>query len=654
MESKLKMQNLVIVESPAKCRTLSKFLGPTYQIEASMGHVRDLPKSEMGIDIKNDFQPSYIIPKDKRKRVNQLRKIATTAKILWLATDPDREGEAIAWHILQLLDGKKANNKRIVFHEITSEAVKEAFKNPRQIDLKLVNAQQARRVLDRLVGYKLSPLLWKKVKSGLSAGRVQSVALRLVVEREKEIENFKSEEYWSIEASLRSQLNQDKIFGVVLAEQDGKKLSIKNKKEADWHVAALLKLDYKVLKVTKREVQRSAYPPFTTSTLQQVAAHLLGFSSKKTMSMAQYLYEHGFLTYIRTDSLSLAASAISQVRTYIEKNIGKTYLPISPKRYKTKSKLAQEAHEAIRPTDVNFKAEELKSIAGMNRDHIRLYELIWKRMVACQMSPAILDQTTVDVSAGNYLLKATGTTIKFDGWMRVSGKAEGDGEKILPDLSEGEKLDLLDLKAEQHFTQPPPRYTEATLIKRLEELGIGRPSTYAPILSTIQERVYVEKEDRKFVSTPLGLAVTNFLMKYFPDIVDYKFTAKMEDELDDIAQGKISWQPTIESFYKPFEKKVEDTEDVDRVKVGVEKSGQVCPECGGDLVIRYGKFGKFLACSSFPKCRHTESFGEVLNIKCPKDGGDVVVKKTKRGKLFYGCRNFPKCQFASWTKPKTT
>ncbi|MBI2017689.1 type I DNA topoisomerase [Candidatus Daviesbacteria bacterium] len=672
------MQNLVIVESPTKARTLQKFLGDKYQIEASMGHVRDLPKSDLGVDIEHNFEPQYIIPRDKRKTVNELKKIAKNAKNLYLATDPDREGEAIAWHIAELLRNselktqnsklKSEDIKRVVFHEITPEAIKEAFKNPREIDLKLVDAQQARRVLDRLVGYKLSPLLWIKVKKGLSAGRVQSVALRLIVEREREIQAFKAEEYWIIEAELESRIKnkqslrsndlQESRFIATLIEQNVKKLEISSKEEADGHVKNLEKASYIVSKITQKETRRFPYPPFTTSTLQQAAANKLGMSAKKTMMLAQNLYEHGFITYMRTDSVNLSAQAIGAVRTYIENSIGKSYLPKAARIFKSKSKNAQEAHEAIRVTDVRLQATGIRQQDNFNKDHVRLYDLIWKRFVACQMSEAVMDQTAIDILADNYLLRVTGSVIKFDGWLKLYGKEaekEGDEKKqVLPVLSEKQLLNLIQLIPGQHFTEPPPRYNEASLIKKLEELGIGRPSTYAPTLSTIQERFYVERVERKFIPTGLGFTVCDFLMEYFPDVFDYQFTAQMEDELDDIARGERQWKPTIKAFYDPFEKKLEQTEKTaQKVKMEVEMVDKNCPLCGKQLMVRIGKFGKFLACSGFPDCKHTESLEEKVNAKCPLDGGEIVVRKTRKGKTFYGCKNWPGCKFASWTKPKT-
>lgn len=673
------MQNLVIVESPTKAKTLSKFLGGSYQIEASMGHVRDLPKADLGVDIEHDFEPKYIIPKDKVKKVNQLKKAAKGVKVLWLATDPDREGEAIAWHLSELLRNseqlktkdsklKSEDIKRVVFHEITQQAIEEAFQNPRHLDLKLVDAQQARRVLDRIVGYQLSPVLWKKVKSGLSAGRVQSVALRLVVEREKEILAFKPVEYWNITAELETSAKrpastqrgeQEARFQAILIELNGKKLIIKNQTQADTHVKVLEKAGYIVEKITQKEVKRHPYPPFTTSTLQQAGANRLGFSAKKTMSLAQFLYEHGLITYMRTDSLNLSISAINFTRNLIAENFGKNYLPQKPKFYKSKSKNIQEAHEAIRPTDIKLKAQDLKhKIEAVTRDHIRLYELIWQRMLSCQMNEAVVEQTSVDIKAENYTLRATGSIIKFDGWLKVYGKSQEqedgeEGKQLLPQLSEGEDLRLEKLLPEQHFTEPPPRYNEASLIKKLEELGIGRPSTYAPTLSTIQERFYVEKIERKFSPTPVGIAVSDFLVTHFPEIVDYSFTAQMEDDLDNIAEGQKKWKEVLGEFYKPFEKTVENAESSTRVKIASETIDKACPKCGKPLVIKYGRFGKFLACSTFPECKHTENFEEKLNMKCPKCGtGEIILRKTKKGRPFYGCSSYPECDFASWNKPK--
>ncbi len=673
------MQNLVIVESPTKARTLGKFLGGKYQVEASMGHIRDLPKSELGVDIEHHFTPRYIIPRDKLKKVNELKKAAASAKNLWLATDPDREGEAIAWHLQELVAGgglgadkKKTREpraksqlptiRRVEFHEITEGAIKEAFEHPRDIDLQLVDAQQGRRVLDRVVGYKLSPLLWKKVKSGLSAGRVQSVALRLIVEREREVQAFNPIEFWSVEANLEAAERKNANFVATLIEQDGKKVEIPNGEVAGEITKQLQAATYKVSSVNTREVRKYPAPPFTTSTIQQTASSRLGFSAKKTMMVAQTLYERGLITYMRTDSVNLSTQAVGAIRNYIEQQVGKAYLPGSPRFYKTKSKVAQEAHEAVRPTDIRLGSEQLKMMDGMTRDHVRLYELIWKRALACQMSEAVLNQTTVDVKAENngskFLLRASGSVIKFDGWLKAYGKGADEEEKDekgqhLPVLNTDDRLSLLQLMPVQHFTEPPPRYNEASLIKKLEELGIGRPSTYAPIISTIQDRYYVEKMEKKFIPTPLGIAVTDFLLQYFPDIVDYDFTARMEDELDEIARGERRWQPTIEEFYTPFEKKLNEvSENAEKMQIASEVTDKVCPKCGKNLQVKYGKFGKFLACTGFPECKYTESIEEKVNARCPDCGGEIVVRRTKKGRPFYGCKNWPKCKYASWTKPK--
>lgn len=682
------MNNLVIVESPTKARTLSKFLGKNYRIEASMGHIRDLPKSELGVDVLANFEPKYIIPRDKKKKVNELKKVANEAKTIWLASDPDREGEAIAWHMAQLLSGSDSKGKktatqadqevkRVVFHEITEKAIKEAFEHPRDLNLQLVDAQQARRVLDRLVGYKLSPLLWKKVKRGLSAGRVQTVALRLVVEREREIDAFKAIEYWTIEAEVKK--TSGEMFIIELIEvnglkvkQEGDKFLIKSEAEAQKIVAELEKSAYQIKKIIQKEVKRYPSAPFTTSTLQQTAGNRLGMSAKKTMMLAQNLYEHGLISYMRTDSVTLSSYALDQTRTYIGSNFGKNYLPASPRVFKSKSKNAQEAHEAIRPTNLSVTPESIKD-DQFTRDHKRLYDLIFKRTVASQMSEAVLDQTTVDVQASNdqrpttndYLLRATGSVLKFDGWLKLYGVTQEveeskeseeseERKQILPKLEEGESLDLQKVSPSQHFTQPPPRYTEASLVKKLEELGIGRPSTYAPILSTIEDRFYVEREERKFKPTPLGLTVNDFLMKYFPDVFDYAFTAQMEDQLDEVASGEREWKKSIGDFYAPFEKKLAGVEDkAEKVTLEVEVVDKACPKCGKPLVVRTGRFGKFLACSGFPECKHTEPMESKIDAKCPDDGGDIVIRKTRRGKVFYGCKNWPNCKYASWTKPKS-
>lgn len=687
------MSREVVVESPTKARTLSRFLGSGYQIWASMGHVRDLPKAKLGVDIEKDYEPQYVIPKDKRKIVEHLKGTLKSAKEIILATDPDREGEAIAWHISQLLEdggqmvvkSKKSNNiepttskprfKRIVFHEITKEAIDEALKHPRAIDLKLVDAQVARRVLDRLVGYKLSPLLWFKVKRGLSAGRVQSVAVRLIVEREREIDRFEPKEYWTIEALLRKQLEDTEQkhveFEATLSQIDGKKAEVKNEVEANRIVEDLEAKSsvWEVAKADQKRILRRPYPPFTTSTLTQSAAHSLGYTSKKTMKLAQDLYEEGLISYHRTDSVNLAPIALVAARKFIKEVFGEKYVPKTPRVYKTKSKLAQEAHEAIRPTDIRIQNLESR-IQNLSKDHQRLYELIWKRFVACQMAEAIYDQVTLDIKVSgakrqdlSYLFRASGSKILFDGWQKVYGKTNQD-DKAVPALKVGERVDLLKLLPNQHFTEPPARFTEATLIKTLEEQGIGRPSTYAPIISTILERNYVELEERKFKPTPLGIATNDFLVENFPNLINVPFTAKMEDQLDDIANGKIAWKPMIKGFYEPFEKHLKKiSEKSGKVKVFTIATGEKCPE-GHSLVIRYGRFGKFLACEKFPEHKFTKTLEsdefkekrenlEKMNLKCPDSGDPIVIRKNRKGRIFYGCGGYPKCKWASWQLPTT-
>jgi DNA topoisomerase-1 len=691
------IMNLVIVESPTKARTIGQFLGKTYKVESSYGHVRDLPKSKLGIDIEKNFEPQYIIPVKSKKRVGQLKKEAEKADAVILATDEDREGESIAWHLIQALglNELKAKNsklkaiKRIVFHEITKPAIEEAIKNPRDIDIDLVDAQQARRVLDRLVGYKLSPFLWEKVMKRLSAGRVQSVALRLIVEREEEIKNFIPQEYWTITAILqKSQIPKSKsqipnTFEAILTAINGRELEkfdISNKEEAGKIVAEIEKCDYKVLSVKKKEVKRNPLPPFITSTLQQTASQRLRFSAKQTMRLAQNLYENGFITYMRTDSLNLSKESVFAAKSWIEKNLGENYAVSAPRFFKTKSKLAQEAHEAIRPTDSNLTPEKLKI---ENSQEKKLYELIWRRFIASQLPQARFDSTNIEIEAAilrtsdvqdiddnnfrtsdvqklnNYILKTTGSVLKFDGFLKIWPTTYE--EKELPPLTENEELKLKEIKPEQHFTEPPPRYNEASLIKTLEEYGIGRPSTYAPIISVIQERNYVIKnEQRKFEPTEIGIAVNKILVGHFPEIVDIKFTAKMENELDEIAQGKEKWQRVIKEFYEPFSKNLEQKyREVEKQKPVEEKTDEICEKCGKPMVIKYGRFGKFLACSGFPECRNTRTYADLTRthaegppVVCPKCGeGMVVRRRTKKGRFFYGCSKYPKCDFASWNKP---
>jgi DNA topoisomerase-1 len=671
--------NLIIVESPTKARTLSRFLGNEFGVEATMGHIKDLPKSVLGVDVKHNFAPQYLeIPK-KEEVIKLLKKEAKGAGQIYLASDPDREGEAIALHVKEIVGNGKT--KRIAFHEITKEAVEEAIAHPREIDKNLVDAQTARRVLDRLVGYKLSPLLWKKIRRGLSAGRVQSVAVRLIVDREREIEAFKSEEYWEIFTKVKSQRGvtrvgepqvrgpelvsrrkgpgaderQDPVFIIQLIKINDRTAEVKNKTEADKIIADLNKASHKIAEVSKKEAIKNPHPPFTTSTMTQSGARLFGWSSKKTMTVAQSLYEEGLITYHRTDSFNLALPEVEKVRKYIKKEFGDRYLPEQPRFYKTQSKVAQEAHEAIRPTNV-----ETRQIppTRYEKDAERLYELIWKRFVACQMMPSVYDETTIDVAAGEYLLRASGQVMKFDGWRKIIPAKVDPNEtiKVLPEVTKGEPLRREKVWGEQKFTLAPPRYNEASLIKTLEKLGIGRPSTYAPTVSTIQIRNYVEKDEgRQFIPTPVGVAVNDFLVEHFPKVFDYDFTAKMEGELDDIANGDVEWTVPIKEFYSPFEEKLSDVEEnAKRVKIEVEKLGKKCPECKvGELVIRTGRFGKFISCSRFPDCKYTEKYIEKVGIKCPECKiGDVIIKKTGRGRKFFGCSRYPKCKWASWRSPK--
>ena len=665
--------NLVIVESPAKARTIEKFLGQDFKVESSFGHVRDLPKSDLGVDVEHDFEPRYIIPTKAKKRVALLKKLAEKAETVILATDEDREGEAIAWHLVQALGLDEIKNKkskiknieRIVFHEITAKAILEALKNPRRIEQNLVDAQQARRILDRLVGYKLSPLLWKKVSRGLSAGRVQSVTVRLVVEREREREKFQKQEYWDIIAKLqatRDERQGENTFEAKLHKINNEvldKFAIKNEAGAKKILDALNGADWKVEAIEKKETKRNAYPPFTTSTLQQSAARKLGFSAKRTMMLAQQLYEGadidgdrtGLITYMRTDSLNLSQDSLSAAAGFIKSNFGPDYL--ETKTFKTKAKGAQEAHEAVRPTDPNRTPE---NIAGhLDPSQLKLYRLIWQRFMASQMSPAIFDATMVDVSAGkNHVFRANGLIKKFDGFTKVySLKTE---ETILPQLAPQEPLDLIELKPNQHFTEPPARYSEASLVKALEQHGIGRPSTYAPTLSTIQDRGYIEKdESKKFKPTQMGAIVNDLLVEHFPNIVNINFTAEMEKKLDSIAEDKIEWVPVIREFYEPFEKnlkeKMEELKKSDFKKD--EPTDKICPECGKPIVIKLGRFGKFYACTGFPDCKHTEKILEKIDMKCPLCvEGEVIVKHTRGKKIFYGCSRYPDCKYASWVNPK--
>ncbi len=707
------MNSLIIVESPTKAKTLSRFLGKEYTVDATMGHIMDLPKSKLSVDIEHNFEPLYI-PMDKKKdTIARIQREAGKASRIYIATDPDREGEAIAAHVEKILsdkdieilsagDGKvkkkstrhaisKELISRIVFHEITKSAVEEAIEHPRHVDANLVDAQIGRRVLDRLVGYKLSPLLWKKVRRGLSAGRVQSVAVRLVVEREREIEKFKAVEYWEIAAELKISAKGGSTFGgkkanakkengegkfiVSLIKIGEKKAEVHDEKTAKQITDDLEKSNYTVVDVKKREVKKHPFPPFTTSTMSQAGARMFGWSAKRTMSLAQKLYEEGLITYHRTDSTNIAAQAIAMARDFIEKTYGANYMPEKPNFYKTNSKVAQEAHEAIRPTGLE-KVDDAKwhgsEKYGLDATHKKLYDLIRNRFLACQMANAIYDETTIDVSAlreaqgkHEYILRASGQVQKFDGWRRVMPTAKnanakkqmlnGEEPQELPEVTKDEMLDLIKVLSEQKFTQPPPRFNEASLIKTLEKLGIGRPSTYAPIISTIQARTYVEKTEGKFFPTSVGMAANDFLVKNFPEELEYSFTADMENDLDNVANGKRQWQKMMKEFYTPFEKKLEGVEKTaERVKIATESTGKKCPKCGeGELVVRMGRFGKFISCSRFPDCDFKDKYLQKIDIKCPTcKEGDVIVKKTGKGRIFYGCSRYPDCDYASWKDPR--
>ncbi len=693
--------NLIIVESPTKARTLTRYLNGKYRVEATMGHVRDLPKSELGVDVEHNFAPRYVIPRAKAKQVKELKESVSHADSIILATDPDREGEAIAWHVAQIIgnievgNGKLDNNvrrkkkgskesksqdislrhpashfshpiSRIVFHEITESAIKEALEHPRSIDQKLVDAQQARRILDRLVGYKLSPLLWQKLsRRWLSAGRVQSVAVRLIVEREREIAKFQREEFWVIEGvfgltnkEIRAQLiskDGNKYEEMVAFELfDGKytttKTSIKTEQTAR-DIIADTKEPYTVTAVDKKEIKRYPAPPFTTSTLQQEAGRRLYFSAKRTMQLAQKLYEEGLITYHRTDSVNLSQKFLDDARSFISSTYGNKYLPDAPRTYQTKSKVAQEAHEAIRPTDARMTLDKLQGKSDeLNREHLRLYDLIWKRAIASQAREAVFDSTTVSITSSNgYLFQTQGSVILFDGYLAIVGR--DSEERIIPAVSVGENIALQDAVPIRHETMPPPRYTEASLVKTLEEKDIGRPSTYAPIISTIQDRQYVTKEEKKLMPTELGNTVNDFLVQYFPGIMELPFTAEMEAKLDEIANGEVLWEPVIAEFYGHFAKSLDETyQEAEKVKVPVEELHEACPNCGNQLVIRVGRYGKFVACSTFPACKYTRQFAEKIDMKCPRCGGDIVIKKSRRGKMFYGCSNYPTCNFAAWKK----
>lgn len=674
---------LVIVESPTKARKLSGFLGKDYRVESSVGHIVDLPKSGLNIDFANNFQPKYEIMPDKKLVVAKLQKLAKTAKAVILASDPDREGEAIAWHLQDVLTDNKLDGKRLdkngkfqraTFHEITKQAVLEAINHPGKVNLDLVHAQQARRLLDRIVGYQVSPILWKKVRRGLSAGRVQSVALRLIVEREKEIRAFVSEEYWEFGAvfSLNAvtkqlpanttweQLVKDNNLGENFLYADLIKIDqskfAKSKAEVEPLIKDCHQAVYKVSQLNKKQRQTLSYPPFTTSTMQQAAANKLGFSSKQTMTLAQQLYEEGFITYHRTDSFNLSTKAVQAARSYIKDNFGKPYLPEKPRVFSKKSKNAQEAHEAIRVTDVLVKDLPLKG--RFSHQHAKLYDLIWRRFVASQMAAAVYDQTTLIITGKSpqhsYEFKTTGRIKKFAGWTTLFTQSD---DRILPPLQMGQTLYLTKEIATQKFTQPPARYNDASIIKKLEELGIGRPSTYAAIISVILSRGYVEKQQKKFFATSVGETVADFLLANMSQFMEYNFTAFMEEQLDEIARGQKEWTSVLGSFYEPFSKNLAKVEKAARAKIPVEETGESCPLCGesegGVVVIRQGKYGKFKSCSRFPDCKYTQNMQQKLEgVACPLcSEGEVVIKPSRWGKNFYGCSRYPECDWASWSKP---
>jgi len=680
------MKNLVIVESPTKARTIGRFLGPDYTIKYSMGHVMDLPKSKLGVNIEHNFTPELEVVADKKKIIAELRAAAKAADEVILATDPDREGEAIASNIEDILrsneklsakgrsasGGKSEKFKRIVFHEITEEAIREALNHPRSVDRNLVNAQLARRVLDRLVGYQLSPLLWQKVRRGLSAGRVQSIALRLIVEREREIEQFTKKPYWTIHLFLSQKKDKAKIIEFILQEVNDKKVETQEKKTlydgeytvtssifttekaANETVEDIRSRSFIISDVSQKETRRFPYPPYMTSTLQQDASRRFGFSGKRTMSLAQKLYEEGYITYHRTDSVTLAPAAISSMRGYIEKTYGSPYLPEKPRIYSTKQKSAQEAHEGIRPTYIRRQMSDVRD--QMGTEYARLYDMIWRRAIASQMTDAVIESTAViaEDTEKKYRAKANGSVLKFDGFLKVNPQALQDTR--LPNFTVGETLQTHEVRADAHESVPPPRYNDASLIAALEEKGIGRPSTYASIISTIVERAYIERMDRRFVPTAVGKAVNDFLVTNFSSIDDIPFTAEMEDDLDRVAEGQKEWVTMMKEFYKPFSARLDEVKDAPRVKIEVEDTGEKCPACTqGTLVIRTGKFGKFLSCSRFPDCDFTKPLIEETDIPCPKCGhlegrlaGKVIIKKTRKGRKFYGCSNYPACNFAAW------
>jgi DNA topoisomerase-1 len=664
---------LVIVESPAKAKTVGRFLGKGYTVRASVGHVRDLLRSKLSVDVENDFEPRYRVPNEKRDVVKELKKLAGKAEEIYLATDPDREGEAIAWHLMEAADIEEKRSNRVVFHEITEDAVGHAFANPRTIDMDLVDAQQARRILDRLVGYGISPILWKKVRSRLSAGRVQSVALRLIVEREREIDAFEPEEYWSIEADFIPE-GGEVPYRAKLSKINGGDPDLSSESEVEGILGDMKKAAYRVDSIKHGTRRRNSSAPFITSTMQQDASRKLGFSARKTMAIAQQLYEgveldgegtSGLITYMRTDSTNISDGAMTEVRGFIQKRYGEGFLPETPPKYKTRTQSAQEAHEAIRPTSVLRQPKAIKKY--LSRDQFRLYQLIWQRFVASQMNPAIYKTLSVEILSeggeNEYLLRASGSQLQFPGFLIIyeEGKDEDktedeeeDSDRIpIDDIKENQKQKLKELIPDQHFTQPPPRFTEASLVQVLEENGIGRPSTYAPIISTIQNRGYVVRDSKRLEPTETGILVNDLVVEFFPSIVDINFTSRLEDQLDEIASGDQAWVEVIREFYGPFSERLEHAEEeMPEKKAELQKVGRQCPKCGHDLIIRWGRYGKFISCSNFPDCRYTEPYLEKIGVDCPKcEDGDVVRRKTRKGRTFYGCSNYPDCDFTSWKRP---
>lgn len=653
--------SLVIVESPSKAKTIGKYLGSKFIVKASMGHVRDLPKSQIGVEVENDFNPKYITIRGKGSILKELKDARKKVKKVYLAADPDREGEAIAWHLAHALELDDTEDCRVVFNEITKQAVKDAFKTPRKINMDLVNAQQARRILDRLVGYKISPLLWKKVKKGLSAGRVQSVAVKIILDRENEIDDFVPEEYWSITAKLTADGNP---FEAKFHQLNGTKTELGSEAEVQAILKQIDGADFTVKEVKEKERSRNPSAPFTTSSLQQEAARKLNFRASKTMSVAQQLYEGvdlgkegtvGLITYMRTDSTRIAASAQEEAKEYIIGKYGEPFAPETPRNYSKKAANAQDAHEAIRPTSILRDPDSMKPF--MSRDQLRLYKLIWERFVASQMSSAILDTLSVDIAAGDTIFRAAGSKVRFQGFMKVYVEGNDDGtteeDRLLPPLKNGDVLENQEIEPKQHFTQPPPRYTEARLVKTLEELGIGRPSTYAPTLETIQKRGYVAIEEKKFMPTELGELVIEQMEEFFPEILNVEFTANMEGDLDHVEEGSEDWVKVLAEFYESFEKRLEFAEEeMKEIEIEDEVSDEICEKCGKHLVYKLGRFGKFLACSGFPDCRNTKPIIKDIGVTCPKcKEGHVVERRSKKGRIFYGCDKYPECDFVSWDKP---